>query len=86
MADNDRITQAILNQTIKNNTAALKEISGTLKDLDTCVRVLETRMSVAETRLDNQEDDIRNISTKADGWNLINSVGASVAGLIAWFK
>jgi len=86
MADNDRITQAILNQTIKNNTAALKEISDTLKDLDTCVRVLETRMSVAETRLDGQRDDIEAISRKADGWNLINSLGAGLAGILAWFK
>ena len=84
--DNDRVTQAVLNQTIKNNTAALKEIGTTLKELDTTVRQLENRMSVAETRLDDHKDDIDAISRKADGWNIINSLGAAAAGILAWFK
>jgi len=83
---NDRVTQAILKQTLENNTKALERFDKRLDAIDTCIRSLENRMSVTETRLTNNEKDIEAISRKTDGWNLLNSVGAGAAAILAWFK
>ena len=85
-ADNDRITQAVLKQVVENNTKVLERIDKRLEKIDSCIVSLEHRMSVVETRQEGMREDITGIRTKADGWNLINSIGASAAGLLAWFK
>jgi len=84
--NNDRITQAVLNQTIKNNTEALKEIGNTLKELDSCVRELQNRMTAVEVRQDNIEEDVRSLNRKSDVWNSINSFAVGIGTYLGWLK
>ena len=84
--DNDRITQAILNATIQNNTRALETMATTLEKLFVSISKLENRMTRAETRIDGHKESINNLRAKSDVWNIINSLGASAAAFLAWFK
>jgi len=84
--NNDRITQAVLKAVVENNTKALERIDTRLAKIDSCIVSLEHRMSVVETRQEGLREDVVSIRAKSDGWNLINSIGASIAGILAWFK
>ena len=84
--NNDRVTQAVLKQVVENNTKALERIDTRLDQIDGCIRNLENRMTRVETRQDNIDGDMTRIERKADGWNIVNSVGAGFAAILAWFR
>ena len=84
--DNARISQAVLKKVVENNTEALKRIDTRLEKIDVCISDFERRLSVVETKQDHTEKDIEGLSRKTDGWNAINSIGAGIAGILAWFK
>ena len=84
--NNSRITQAVLKQVVENNTRALEKIDKRLKEIDDCVRGLESRMTAVETKQQGTEDDVDRLQRNTSAWNGLNSLGAFIAGILAWFK
>ena len=37
-------------------------------------------------RVKRNENDIETLQKRSDGWNVLNSIGVFVAGLIAWLR
>ena len=77
MAENDRVTQAVLKQVVENNTKALDKIDSRLKVLDDSMHDLDKRQTKTETKVDGLEN-------RVNTWGGVNSVGAIIAGVLAY--
>ena len=84
MADNDRITQAILNKTIKDNTIALDRINARLDAYDEELHKLDKAKELQETRIKGVCKDIEKLDKRVNAWGGANTLGVLVASILAY--
>ena len=86
MADNDKITQAVLVTVVENNTKVLERIDIRLEKIDTTVNDIDKRVSVVETKHDSLKESVDGIRVKSNVWDGINSFLFAIAGAFAWWR
>ena len=84
MADNDKITQAILNETIKLNTIALDRINTRLDDYDIEIHELDKVQAAQEKDIENQGKHIDRMDKRVNAWGGANTLGVLVASILAY--
>lgn len=66
--------------------AVIKEQTKDIPQIKKDVGEIKVGMGKIETRVGHNEDDIASLQKRSDGWNVINSLGVAVAGIIAFLK
>ena len=84
MADNDKITQAILNKTIQDNTKALDRINTRLDEYDREIHELDKVQAAQEKDIENQGDHIDKLDKRVNAWGGANTLGVLVASILAY--
>lgn len=66
--------------------AVIKEQTKDIPQIKKDVEVIKVGMGKVETRVGHNEGDISALQKRSDGWNVINSLGVAVAGIVAFFR
>ncbi len=66
--------------------ATLTEMKKTLDAMVPQVKELQTDRTTNQVNIANLQKDVEALETKSQGWNIINSVGAAIAFIIAIFQ
>ena len=66
--------------------AVIKEQTKDIPQIKKDVGEIKVGMGKVETRVKHNEDDISSLQKRSDGWNVLNSLGVAVAGIISYFR
>jgi hypothetical protein len=86
MAENNerRITQGILNETIKNNTEALDRIYVRLSEYEKKIHELDKVQAAQAQEIQAAAKDIEKLDKRVNAWGGANTLGVLVASILAY--
>ena len=81
--DNGRVTLAVVAQKVDEVLRRIDRIDHACERYDTRIGALETGQAERRTQVNDIRNDVIALERKAEGWNLLNSLGAGVAAILA---
>lgn len=87
---NGRVTLAVVKKEIEHLTSGVKELTDEVRKTnqayDGRLRDLETSCAATDVCIKDIRADVTALEKKSDFWNLVNSLGATIAGIIGVAK
>jgi len=81
--DNGRVTLAVVAQKVDEVLRRMDRIDHACERYDMRIGVLETGQAERRTQVGDIRNDVDALEKKAESWNLLNSLGAGVAAILA---
>ena len=79
---NGRVTLAVVAQKVDEVLRRMDRIDHACERYDTRIGALETGQAERRTQVGDIRNDIDALEKKAESWNLLNSVGVAIAGVL----
>jgi len=75
-----------MDNSIDVRLALLIDQTKDIPEIKSSVQTIKEEVGKFQVRIERNEKDISHLEKRSDGWNIINSVGVGVAGIIAWLR